>query len=210
MSYRLRTCGALLLGAAALAIVTIGCKEPAPPAKPVTPESTFEAIVESISEALEIRSGEDGGFLSAGTGVSSRFRVHNTIESKLIPPAKADEPYRGEIAVITRSIYSLRTSPEDEKDDDKKKPNANRNSSLLEESAESGPGFSSLDESLVAEADDKSGRIEVESVQRRADTVERKYELVLKNNRWELVSKIDKEKDAAIENAFQRALSQQP
>jgi len=201
----------LLLGAAVLSLVTTGCEEPAPPAKPVTPESTFEAIVESISEALEIRSGDEGGFLSSGTGVSSRFRVHNTIESKLIPPAKADEPYRGEIAVITRSIYSLRKSADEEqKDDDKKQPSANRSSGLLEESAESGPGFNSFDEGLVAEADDKSGRIEILSVQRRDDTVERKYELVYKNNLWELVSKIDKEKDAAIENAFQRALSQQP
>lgn len=206
----------LLVGVCALFVACVGCKQQAAPvAQPVsgraTPEESFEEIVSVLKEGLELPGGQASGFMTSSSSASSRFQVHNTVSSNLIPPSNADEPYRGEITVSTQSIYSLRKSAEEEAEDAKKKSSANRGSALLEESAESGPGFSSLDESLVTESkDDKSGRPDIESVQRRADKIDRKFELVYKNDRWELVTKIDKEQEAAIENAFERALRLQP
>jgi hypothetical protein len=117
------------------------------------------------------------------------------------------------ITISTQSVYSLRKSAEKEKDDEKdKNQKSDRGSGLLNESAESGPGFSSFDESLVTEAPDagKPGSIEIDSVQRRADKVERVCELIYRNNRWELLTKFDPDTEASIENAFERALRLQP
>lgn len=207
---------ALVMSSAALALmISAGCdKEQAPVAVPVStptsPAESFEELVTALKEGLELPGGQASGFYSATSGTSSRFQVHNTVSSELIPPAQSGDPYRGVITVTTQSVYSLRKSAEEEQDKDEDNA-ANRGSSLLDESAESGTGFSSFDQGLVTESpDNKVGRTDIDTVQRRADKVDRKFELVYKNDRWELVTAIDKETDASIENAFARALRLQP
>lgn len=195
---------ALLIGA--------GCTEQ-PAVVPLpghgSPEESFEQIVTVLKEGLELPGGQASGFFSPGAGSSSRFRVHNTVTSELLPPAKEGEPYRGLITVSTQSIYSLRTSAQE--DDKKDSTNAKRGASLLDESAESGPGFSSFDDALVTESDaGGSDRKDFETVQRRADKIDRQFELVYKNQRWELATEIDEKSEASIENAFERALTLQP
>lgn len=206
----------LLVFAAVVCAVCGGCDEQEtsvgkPNGSLASPEESFEEIVNVLEEGLELPGGQASGFVTSSSGASSRFQVHNTVDSKFIPPAGANEPYRGEITVTTHSIYSLRKLDDDDDEDDRKQPGAKRNSALLEESAEAGAGFSSFDESLVTESkDNKSGRGEIDSVHRRADKIERKFELVFENNRWVLLTKVDKENDTAIEKAFSRALSMQP
>lgn len=165
----------------------------------------------ALRDGLELPVSKSG-FIDPSSGGSSRFQVHNTITSKLIEPAAEGEPLRGEITVTTQSIYSIRRSAEQKENDDRGDQNAGHSTSLLDESQESGPGFSSVDQGLVSEAPDasKPGDVDVDSVQRRADKIERKYELIYKDNRWDLVTEIDKKKEASIENAFQRALRLQP
>lgn len=214
--YRLsRQFDALLLCTALAVATSAGCgQEPVPVAVPVSahdsPEESFEGIVAVLKEGLELPGGQASGFVSSNSSASSRFQVHNTVSSNFIPPAKEGEPYRGEITVTTQSIYSLRKSAEQKEDDDDE--DSKRRTSLLDESHDSGPGFSSVDQGLVSEAPDSSkpGTSDIDSVQRRADKIERKFELIYKNNRWDLVTKIDKETEASIENAFQRALRLQP
>jgi hypothetical protein len=195
--------------ATVLTLFGAGCNRQ-PVSEALTPEKSFEEVVGLLRQGLELP-GQKSGFVKSSSGASSRFQVKNTITSKLIPPANADEPYRGVITVSRQSVYALRTSVEKKDDEDADDQNKRGGSSLLDESEESGPGFSSFDESLVTESPDatKPGDVEIDSVQRRDDHVDREYELVHKNNRWEL-SKLDPDTEASIKNAFDRALWLQP
>ncbi len=218
MSLRHLNALSLFLAAGIVSLIAAGCnQDPVPQGQPasaaVTPDKSFEEIVRLLKDGLEFPGGKANLFVSPSPGVSSRFQVENTVTSDLIPPAAADDAYRGVITVATQSVYSMRKTGEakdDEKKDNDKQPEAG--ASLLDESAESGPGFSSFDESLIKESPDASdpGEDEVDSVQRRADRVERKFDLVYKKNRWELSTKPDPETEASIKNAFDRALQMQP
>jgi hypothetical protein len=215
MSIRHHNLLGLLLGAFVTFSFGAGCQQESAPVTTAVPpaEESFEEIVQVLKDGLETPGGKSSSFVDTSAGSRTRFQVLNEITSKLIPPATADEPYRGVITISTQSVYSLRTSAENEKEDEKdKNQKSDRGSSFFDESAESGPGFSSFDESLITEAPDaaKPGGVEIDSVQRRADKVERNCELIYRNNRWELLTKFDPKTEASIENAFERALRRQP
>ena len=205
----------LLLGALITFTFGAGCQQESAPVTDTVPpaEKSFEEIARVVEEGLELPGGKSSSFVDTSAGSRTRFQVLNEVTSKLIPPATPDEPYRGVITISTQSVYSLRTMADKEQDDAKAKDQkSDRGSSLFDESAESGPGFSSFDQSLITEAPDadKPGNIEIDSVQRRADKVERNCELIYRNNRWELLTKFDPKTEASIENAFERALRLQP
>ena len=173
--------------------------------EPVTPESSFANVVQFVKQGIELP-GDVSGFVTTNSGTSSRFNVHNTVTSKLIPPATPNDPYRGTITVTSTSVYALRRSvDDDEKKDGAKEAPANHGFGSLDGSDETADGFHSFDQSLVGSATDGQPESEqkIESVQRRADEDHRTYELEYKNGRWELLSKLDPKTESSIENAFQ-------
>jgi len=202
-----------------IAVAGTSCRrESSPPVQAAperpAPETSFEALVELVKDGMVLPGGSASGFVSQNTGASSRFQVHNTVTSQLIPPATPADPYRGKITITSQSVYSLRRSAED--DDQKKRDEQNapadRGFGTLDDSQNSYSGFNSFDRGLVSDSsdDEKSGAAEIESVQRRPDSVDRTYDLVYQGGRWELTTKLDPKTEASVENAFQRALRLQP
>ena len=72
--------------------------------EPATPESSFAKVVQFVKDGIELP-GDVSGFVTTNSGASSRFNVHNTVTSKLIPPATPNDPYRGTITVTSTSVY---------------------------------------------------------------------------------------------------------
>lgn len=175
-------------------------------------EVSFETIAEAVKDGIEVRGGDVSGFVTQETSVSSRFQVHNTVTSLLIPPATPNDPYRGTITVTSRSIYSLRRAAEEDDKKDQENAPADNGFGPSDDSEESDSGFNSLDRDLVSDSsgDEQTRATELDSVQRRADEDVRAYDLVYKDGRWELTSKLDPKTEKSVENAFNRALSLQP
>jgi hypothetical protein len=204
-----------ILGTCVVAAAGMGCRRESPSQVQATPERpaaevSFEVIAEIVKDGIEVRGGDVSGFVTQNTGASSRFQVHNTVTSQLIPPATANDPYRGKITVTSRSVYSLRWSAEE--DDKREEEPVDNGFNLNDDSDDSGSGFSSLDRDLVSDStdDEKAAATKLESVQRRPDEDVRTYDLVYQDGRWELTSKLDLKTEKAVENAFNRALSLQP
>jgi len=163
---------------------------------------------------MELPGGSATGFVVQSTGASSHFQVHNTVSSQLIAPTTPDEPYRGKITITSQSVYSLHRSAES---DDKKRTedqdtSDNGGFGSTDDSDDSYSGFNSFDQGLVADSSngEKFSAREIETVQRHPDKVDRTYDFVYRNGRWEFTTKLDPQTEASVENAFQRALRLQP
>lgn len=198
------------------ALVGSGCDRAAPPSEQAAVERpaaevSFEAIAEAVKDGIEVRGGDVTGFVTQQSSASSRFQVHNTVTSQLIPPATPNDPYRGTITVTSRSIYSLRRSAEEDDKNDQEDAPVDNGFGPSSGTDEEDSGFNSLDNELVSDSagDEEAGATELESVQRRSDEDIRNYELVYKDGRWELTSKLDPKTEKSVENAFNRALSLQ-
>lgn len=167
-----------------------------------------------FKNGIEVSGGSASGFVAQTTGTSTRFQVHNTVTSELIPPAKPDDPFRGTITVSSQSIYSLRRSAEDDekKATDEESAVGGNGPNAFDKAAESDSEFQSFDQGLVAGQtdDEKPAGEDAPVVQRRPDKVDRVYDLVYQGGRWELITKLDPKTEAAVENAFERALRLQP
>lgn len=206
-----------ILGTWVVAVASTGCRRESVPATPErpTPEESFSAIAVLVKDGIELPGGGASGFIAQRTGASSRFQVHNTVSSQLVPPATPNDPYRGTITVTSQSIYSLHRSAEEAAEKKRKEEQdaaADRGFSLLDDSEDSDSGFNSFDQGLVSDSsdDERSKAAEIESVQRRPDKVDRTYDLVHQGGRWELTTKLDPKTEASVESAFQRALRLQP
>jgi hypothetical protein len=207
------------LSTSIVALAGTGCRQEATPPAPAvserpTPEKSFAEIVDVFKNGMEIPGSNTSGFLTESGSASSRFQVHNTVTSRLIPPTGADDFYHGMITVSSQSIYSLRRSAEEEAE--KEQPNAAEGNGFgtMEEGHETGTEFQSFDGGLVTDPtssdEAKSETDEPTVVQRRPDQVDRVYELVYRGGRWELASKLDPKTEASVANAFDRALRLQP
>jgi hypothetical protein len=179
-----------------------------------TPEQSFQEIVRIVKDGIEMRGGGSvSGFVSQGTGASSRFQVNNTVTSEVIPPANSDDVYRGKITITSSSVYSLRRTGEESDDTrDEEKKVQDKSFSLLDDSEEESSGFDVMDDELVSASPngEKLDKGPIESIQRRADEEVRSYDFAYENGRWVLKTKLDPKTEASIENAFNRALSLQP
>jgi hypothetical protein len=203
------TFSSLLLACLTATLVT-GCGEGPGPAtttnKPrPTPEESFEQIVQLVRDGLEMPGG-GAMMVTQRDGSSSRFQVHNTITSKVTPPAKPEGPYRATLTVTSRSVYSLRKI-EEEADEE---PAEQSGFGMSEESE---VGMEVMDEELVtSKPDTKTGGQELEKVQRHSDEEVRNIDFIYENERWILNSQIDPEArgEAALAGAIKRALNLQP
>jgi hypothetical protein len=201
---------------AACALLILGCEQkPATPVPPIavraTPEQSFEQIVKVVTDGLEMP-GAGSMFITQKDGSSTRFQVHNSVTSKLTPPAGANESYRGTIVVTSRSVYSLRQTKEEE--DEEAAPAQQSSFGMEEEIDAGGSGFQVMDDELItgSKNDGKAGGQEIERVQRHTDEEVRKFDFAYENDRWVITSKIDPkaEGQAAIVGAITRALQLQP
>jgi hypothetical protein len=217
--HHISTISLALFCACIMSLGSLGCRQEASTtaqaeSAPPSPAISFAEVVEIFKDGIDVAGGSASGFVAQSTGASTRFQVHNTVTSQLIPPPKPEDPYRGTITVSSQSIYSLRQVPKDE--DDKNKsgssdPNA-KGPNDFENAAAAGSEIESFDPGLVAgpSSEKQPEGEDTPVVQRRPDKVDRVYELIYKGGRWELLTKLDHETEAAIENAFERALRLQP
>lgn len=198
-------------------ISLVGCRPEAaapPPAvaEHSSPAESFEEIVKVFENGMELPGSNLSDVFRQDTGASSRIQVHNTVTSELIPPASADEPYRGTITVSSQSVYSMRRAVEDkdESEDDDYQQAAGSNAFGTESS---NTEFQSFDQGLIANApkdEKKAESSETPIVQRRPEKDDRTYELLYRDGRWELITKLDPKTERSVANAFDRALRHQP
>jgi hypothetical protein len=201
-------------------ILVAGCnQEVAPPAPAVAarpgPEQSFEEIVKLFKNGMELPGSNLSEVLPQDARASSRIQVHNSVTSQLIPPTKTDEFYRGTITVSTQSMYSMRRANNGEKESDDEFQNSAGDNGFgtLEESDGAGTEFQSFDKGLIAGAtsDEKNSEAgETPIVQRRPEKDDRNYELIYREGRWQLLTKLDPKTEASVANAFERALRLQP
>jgi hypothetical protein len=176
------------------------------------PEESFELIVETFRRGVE---DVPIGFRMTREGGHSRMSGRNEVKHELIRPAKDGDPYKGIIIVESESHYSIqRQTDRHEEPQPKEKSDKEDVQSILDASGEPS-GTEILDSALVgtAGAGEQNSRPQLpigdNIVARRPDQLERKYDLIYANGRWELVTKLDKDTEQSIENAFQHALQTQ-
>jgi hypothetical protein len=209
-----------------LGLVSLGCQQSSPTkvsqsdARPAA-EQSFDEISQIVKNALETGAGGmQGGFVSEKANARSHFSVHNTVSSKVIPPADPGETYRATITVTSRTDYSLRRIPESEKkgDEKEKSKHGGQDSGVnpLDDSRGTGStanGVEVLDDSLITSPTKPTrplpGQPE-DSVARRADEEVRNYDLAYENNRWVLKTDLDLKTELSVKNAFDYALKLQP
>ena len=216
MNRRPHALSSLILGIGLSVLIGPGCHRETPPVESVAedsgPEGSFKEIVKLFTDGIEGPGGSASGFISQNTGASSRFQVHNSVTSQLIPPAAPADPYRGTITVSSQSIYSFRRTQEDDekkKDDDQSDQRGNSRRPTGNSDG-SGSDFQSYDKNLVSEPSTDDKQPGPETPIRRPDKVDRNYDLVYEKGRWQLVTKLDPSTEAAVANAFDRALRLQP
>jgi hypothetical protein len=199
-------------------ILVAGCNQKAALPTPAIserpgPEQSFEEIVKLFKDGMELPGSNLSEVLPQDTGASSRIQVHNTVTSQLIPPANADDFYRGSITVSSQSMYSIRRAVEDDKKSDDESQNTAQDNGFGTLGDDEGTEFQSFDEGLISGPtnDEKKPESGIKPiVQRRPEKDDRTYELIYREGRWQLITKLDPKTEASVANAFDRALRHQP
>jgi hypothetical protein len=208
------------LVAALLTVVAgIGCqKKPDPAAAkaaakpaPLTPEESFDIIVETFRRGIEdVPIGFD---VQDNFGRRTMMTGKSVVTHTLVPPEKEGDPLKAEIKVVSDTQYSLQHSIEtpDPQDADE------AGESTTDGTATSGPDVQIFDPAVASEpgtaADRRGtpGKIDPNAVTvgQWPTSYERVYELVYENGRWKLLTKLDPNKEESIKVAFERALESQ-
>lgn len=210
-----------ILAATLLTVVAgVGCQKESADTKaahvaaqPVkaTAEESFAVIVETFRRGVE--DVPIGFALPDGSGNQSMMTGRNTVTPKLLPPAKAGEPFKAEIKVVSDIQYSLQRSSE------------NSGANETDQAEETGGDSPSTDDSDVqifdpAVAGTPGGAAERRPTASKIDpnakiiagtknSFERIYELVHEDGRWKLITKLDPKTEELIKLAFDRALESQ-
>lgn len=203
---------AMIIGCGLL-VVTVGCQQESTTATTEMeqgPEDSFEEIARMVKEGIEMPGGfAPGAFISHGETGRSQFIVNNTVTSKLVPPTKPNETYRGTITVTSKSSYSLRRSGEGDGNGD--------------ESAGNTDGYKLSDDPTGFDAGSSDSGLAAgtanggndptdpgDSVLRRPDEDIRTIDLAYEDDRWVLKSEFDPTTEQSLANAIDRALKFQP
>ncbi len=203
---------ACLVAMAAGAALT-GChNSPSGPAaiQRPTPQESFKLIVDDLSRAVRAANpppiARQSG--SSITAVSLNYSVFD----ELIPPAGDGEPYRGKITVKTVSRVSRVPTVGDDKtkrdQDTDSSDDASGYNSLLDDdsSGNASRGVSTTSDS--ARRDTRSGTRGT-PIMREPDEYVAVYELVYRDNRWDLNTAIDPENEQFMKSLFDHALKTQ-
>jgi hypothetical protein len=173
----------------------------------LSPEESFQVIVDKFKQGVQ----DVPSFVVEEAGGHTMMSGQNTVAHELIRPAKEGESYRGIITVASESRYSIQRPIKTGDDASTNERDANNPPS------ENASGVEIFDSSLVGAPDadsqeaSQSARSDASevTVARKVDAQERIYELVYKNGRWELKTKLDPQTEKSIEYAFERALETQ-
>jgi hypothetical protein len=192
---------------------TVGLRSPNPRAiGKLGPEESFELIVETFRRGVE---DVQIGFRMPREGGHSMMVGKNEVSHVLIRPAKEGEPYKGIIKVDSESRYSIKKSTEQDEESESEKDSEEEDAPSRLNAAGEPSGTEILDTELVGTvgASEKISRPKLPAgnsvVSRQKDQMEREYELLYQNGRWELVTKLDPETEQSIDNAFKHALQTQ-
>jgi len=170
------------------------------------PEESFQVIIETFRRRMEQT---PIGFVVDNPNGRSSMRGKNEVSYELIRPAKATDPYKAIITVKSQSYYSVKLSA-DASDETSQNASSSKNNSLLPDSDEN--GTQSFDPTLGKASADSSKATSThagDEVIPREEKEERKYELLYRDGRWSLVTKLDQETEQATQNAFNSALDTQ-
>ena len=215
---RMRFVFPLLISALALLATVFGCGDPAgsgaarsagSTAEKSRPEQSFELIFETFRRGVE---DIPIGFVVQRGGGHSMMSGRNEVSHELIRPAKEGEPYRAIITVDSQARYSLQESSGVPEEEQQESPDSGSEFEGLEPSDENGTEI--FDPSLVTSSGSQARRALPGGPDKAVHRVpphvsKRDYELVYRDGRWALVTKLDPETEQSIENAFEQALKTQ-
>jgi len=195
----------------------IGCEKkrvssapanPPAPAAPVTPEESFQGIIETFRQSVE--DVPIGFVMQDGTGGQTMMTGRSEVTHELVQPAKDGDPYKAVITVISQSRYSLQRPTEDSQKQDAIQSTQSSGDGSADES-----GVQVFNPEVVSSPANTSGvtagssKKNAAAVARKEDQHERKYELLFENGRWKLTTKLDPKTEGSIKLAFERALATQ-
>jgi hypothetical protein len=182
-------------------------------AKKLGPEESFKLIVDTFRRGVEEI---PVGFVVRREGGHSRMAgKYEVTHHELIPPASEGKPYRAVITVTSQSSYSIQRTNEADENDRENVPDDQSSAIDPLGTSEGANGLEILDPNLVGTPEAKNDTRQPAAgtpeklIARRPDQSERKYELVHKDGRWSLVTKLDPETEQSIRNAFDQALKTQ-
>jgi hypothetical protein len=190
------------------AVLLSACDKPAPPAaaNPPSPEESFEFIVTTIRRGIETASsGIVPGGSSQGDDGYTAVSINNKVDDEYIAPAKESDAPRGRITIERESEVTIQPGGRNNKDGD-------------EQRGSNGPGTALADGSVNVESMKNTARNQArqsegpslsEAPLPLTSKVSTDYELIHRNGRWQLETKIDQEKNPAIFEAFDYALKMQ-
>jgi hypothetical protein len=169
-----------------------------------SPQESFEFIASTIRRGIEPTS---GGMLSGGlsttAGGYTALSIKNKVVDEYIAPSTDADPPRGRITIESESEVTIQPGARND---------GARDGEGATERGTPGEGTSDI-ESKMSSARDPSRGKEGPSLSDaplpRSNKSSATYELIHQNGRWELVTKIDQEKDQAAFEAFQYALKTQ-
>ncbi|WP_146444194.1 hypothetical protein [Botrimarina colliarenosi] len=203
---RALACGLLL------AALTVGCddsqEDKTPPPPPPTPEERFAMIVGALEEQLE-----DSSF-----GTAEAIADYNSppgtpitdatvkVEHELTPPEGDDGVYRAQLCIITDATVTITLpTPSQEEKDAAKDQRADANHSNPDIA-----GMPSIDALKVPSIEGLNGRVGSSSVHEIDPGVtQRCFDLEFRDNRWVLLTELDRENEPFNALAIEYALKKQ-
>ncbi|MEX2315836.1 MAG: hypothetical protein WD669_01700 [Pirellulales bacterium] len=217
-----RLCGLNIgwtIAAIVAAIASAGCQKSAPvvaAARP-TAEESYRFILDTFRRGIETGSGGvmPGLVTRQNGGGYTAVSVNNKVSDELIPPTKAGEPYRAKITVTSRSRYSRVPAGADGKTGRDDEAGAGDDFGATGDAAITDPTIDILEPGLIGSPGSaRGGRRGPRGttdvpLTRPAEEEVRVYELVYRNDRWELITEIDQKNDQAVQRAFEHALGTQ-
>lgn len=172
--------------------------------KPAAEES-FDLIMTTFRRRMEET---PLGFVVKDRGGHSTFTGKNKVTDELIRPANPNEPYRAVITVASESRYSITRTKESTQDENRERNPNNGDSAKPgdETRVETSDGGQA---GKNAEAPKDTTHTTDDVVARRPEEEVHKYELLYKDGRWMLITKLDQKTELSIQNAFDSALAVQ-
>jgi hypothetical protein len=207
----------LAAGVLTAVVVCVGCGEqPNPvvgpvapvPLNPQTPAESFLVILDTFKRGIE---NVPASFVATGENGHSMLTATNKVSHELLSPTEG-EPYRAKIIVTSSSRFSMQRNEPDEEKNRKgdKNPNKNNSANLNDPAADPSNSEDEADFSGLTTGAKKRLSAADGEVARATDESVRTYDLVFRDGRWTLVTKLDDKTEKSIQNAFDHALATQP
>lgn len=199
------------LGALVAVIATAGCEQGAPGTGmpgASTPKESFDSVLATFRRGIETGSGgvvAGSGGISHGDGGYTSFSIDNRVSYEYFPPANEGDEPRATITVASKSRVSVQPAQPGEGRDKRDERGGRGDETDLDVDVLD-PATISVSKGASRPADLGLGPQVPEA---RETTDARRYDLVYRSRRWQLVTQIDSETDKAALDAFEYALKTQ-